>query len=110
MKKSLFDNPRAFAIFYDTMVAVEGTRQGRVLKTGGLMACVIDLGLDDAVAEGDTASTRQRFSVAVRQADWPDTLQPQVGDNIIFADGNGRLSGLSVARSLGDIVMEARSC
>lgn len=110
MNKSLFDNPRAFAIFYDTQVSVEGPRQGRVVKTGGLMACVIDLGLDDAVAEGDTSSTRHRYSVAVRQADWSDTLQPQVGDTVVFADGNGRLSVLSVASSLGDIVMEARSC
>ena len=110
MKKSLFDNPRAFAIFYDTQVSVEGPRQGRVVKTGGLMACVIDLGLDDAVAEGDTASTRHRYSVAVRQAEWPDTFYPQIGDTVLLAEEDGRLSVLSVARSLGDLVMEARSC
>lgn len=107
--KSLFDNPRAFAPFYDERIAVEGARSGRTLKSGPMRACVIDQGLDDAVVEGDTASTRQRYSVSVHEDEWTDVLQPQVGDTIILAGGE-RLSVMSVARSLGDIVMEARSC
>lgn len=110
MKKSLFDNPAAFAPFYDDTVAVEGTREGRVLKTGPLAACVFDQGLDDPIGEGDTASTRRRYTISIRFADWPDTFMPQNGDIVTLADGNGSLTVLSVARSLGDYVLEARSC
>jgi hypothetical protein len=107
---SIFQSKRAFAPFYDDIVSVEGQRQGRVVKTGGLMACVLDQGLDDAIGEGDADSTRRRYSVSIRTADWPDVFAPQRGDTVVLADGNERLSVLSVARSLGDIVMEARSC
>ena len=110
MKKPLFDNPAAFAPFYDDVVAVEGTRTDRVLKTGPLAACVFDQGLDDPLADGDVSSVRRRYSISIRVADWPDTAPPQIGDTVLLADGNGRLSVLSVARSLGDIVMEARTC
>ena len=58
--KSLFDNPRAFAPFYDDRIAVEGSRSGRTLKTGPLPACVFDQGLDDPISDGGTSSTRRR--------------------------------------------------
>ena len=107
---SIFQSKRAFAPFYDDIVAVEGQRQGRTVKTGGLAACVLDQGLDDAISEGDSDSIRRRYTIRIRASDWPDVFAPQRGDTLLLADGNERLSVLSVARSLGDIVMEARTC
>lgn len=106
---SIFHNPAAFAPFYDDVVAVEGAA-GRPLRTGPLAACVLDQGLDDPVAEGGVASARRRFTVSIRVADWPASRPPQIGDVVILADGDVRLSVLSAARSHGDFVMEARTC
>ena len=107
---SLFENPHAYAPFYDDTVAVEGQRPGRTVRTGALKACVLDQGLDDPLSDGDTASTRRRYTVHVRVADWPDTAPPQNGDVVTLSDGGSRLSVLSVARVHGDFVLEARTC
>lgn len=107
--KSLFDNPRAFAPFYDDLVTVEGSRSGRTLKTGPLPACVFDQGLDDPISDGGTSSTRRRYTVNVPVGDWPETTRPQGGDIITLADGS-RLSVMSVAVVMGDFAMEARTC
>lgn len=107
--KSIFQNPRAFAPFYDDRIAVEGARSGRTLKTGALPACVFDQGLDDPISDGGTSSTRRRYTINVKVSDWPDTTRPQTGDSIIMSDGT-RLSVMSVAVVMGDIAMEARSC
>ena len=107
--KSLFDNPRAFAPFYDDRIAVEGSRSGRTLKTGPLPACVFDQGLDDPLSDGGISASRRRYSINVPVGDWPDTTRPQAGDIVTLSDGS-RLSVMSVAVVMGDFAMEARTC
>lgn len=107
--KSLFEHAKAFAPFYDDIVAVEGPRGGRTLRTGALPACVFDQGIDDMASDGATAATRRSFTVVVRVSDWPDTSPPGVGDTVTLADGT-RLSVVSVGKSHGKFDMEARSC
>ena len=106
---ALFENPHAYAPFYDDTVAVEGKRGGRTLTTGALPACVLDQGLDDPISDGATSSTRRLYTVTVREADWPDTTPPRIGDVITLADG-AKISVKAVVRSHGDFALEARSC
>ena len=107
--KSRFDNPRAFAPFYDDCVAVEGARGSRTLKTGALSACVFDQGLDDPLSDGATSTNRRLYTVTIREADWSDESAPRIGDVITLADG-ARISVKSIVRSHGDFVLEARTC
>lgn len=107
--KSLFDNPRAFAPFFDDLVAVEGRRGARTVKTGALPACVFDEGLDETLQDGSTSTTRRRYSVYLRAADWPETEPPREGYYVLLADGT-KLSVMSVSRQHGDYQMEARTC
>ena len=107
--KSRFDNPRAFAPFFDDIVAVEGPRGSRPLKTGALNACVLDQGLDYPLADDVTSTNRRLYTVTIREADWPDESAPRIGDVITLADCT-RISVKSVARSHGDFVLEARTC
>lgn len=107
--KSLFDNPRAFAPFFDDLVSVEGRRGARTVKTGALPACVFDEGLDDTLQDGSASTTRRRYSISIRVADWPDTEPPREGYSVLLADGT-RLSVMSVSRQQGDFQLEARTC
>lgn len=107
--KSLFDNQCAFAPFYDDLVSVEGRRGSRTVQTGALPACVLDEGLDDTLQDGSTSTTRRRYSISIRVADWPDTEPPREGYSVLLADGT-RLSVMSVSRPLGDYQLEARTC
>ncbi len=107
--RSMFDNPRAFAPFYDDRIAVEGSRSGRTLKTGSMPACVFDQGLDDPISDGGTSSTRRRYTINVPVCRWPETIRPRGGDIITLSDGS-RLSVMSVAVVMGDFAMEARTC
>ena len=109
MNKSLFDNPRAFAPFFDDLVSVEGRRGSRTVQTGAIPACVLDEGLDDTLQDGATSTTRRRYSIRIRVVDWPDTEPPKEGDYVLLADGT-RLSVMSKSRDLGDYIMEARTC
>ena len=106
--KSLFDNQRAFAPFFDDLVSVEGRRGARTVKTGALPGCVCDEGLDESLQDGAT-TTRRRFSICLRALDWPDAEPPREGFNILLSDGT-RLSVVSVTRQQGDYQMEARTC
>ncbi len=106
---NLFHNPRAFAPFFDDLVSVEGRRGARTVQTGALPACVFDEGLDDTLQDGSTSTTRRRYSISIRVADWPDTEQPREGYSVLLADGT-RLSVMSVSRQQGDFQLEARTC
>ena len=107
--KSLFDNQRAFAPFYDDLVSVEGRRGSRTVQTGALPACVLDEGLDDTLQDGSTSTTRRGYSISIRVGDWPDTEPPREGYSVLLADGT-KLSVMSVSRQHGDYQMEARAC
>lgn len=120
--KSIFHSPRAFAPFYDELVAVEAKRPPRsrgasaAVMRSPLRACVIDMGLDDPLADGSTGTSRRRWSVRVRLRDWPEVAPPQIGD-LLHIPGEYALCGapvraavLSIARHEDDYVMEARSC
>lgn len=105
----LFHNPRAFAPFFDDLVAVEGRRGARTVKTGALPACVLDEGLDEPLQDASTSTARRRYSIRLRAADWPETEPPREGYFVLLADGT-KLSVMSVARHQGDYLMEARTC
>lgn len=85
---SPFDNPAAFAPFFRDRVAVEGTRAGGRSVAGTFLACVLDQGLDDAIAEGSTETARRVVSVTVRRADWFDVEPPQTGDAVTLESGD----------------------
>ncbi len=117
--RSIFHNPRAFAPFYDEVVAVEAKRArsggARVLRCT-VRACVLDQGLDEPLAEGSTGTLRRRWTIRVRAADWPYTTPPQIGDVARipgeFEQGGDpvRAAVLSIARHEDDWLMEARQC
>lgn len=119
---SIFHNPRAFAPFYDEIIAVEAQRPPRTrggapaVMRAPLRACVIDLGLDDPLADGSTGTNRRRWSVRVRIQDWPEVDPPQIGDRL-HIPGEFDLGGVPVKAAVQTIgrhddafIMEARSC
>lgn len=90
MKKSLFDNPKAFAPLFDDLVAVEGVRPGGRRIAGTFRACVLEQGLDDPLSDGSSGTDRRRVVVSFRIGgdSWPaDGTRPQAGDRITVADG-----------------------
>lgn len=109
---SLFDSPAAFAPFFRDRVAVEGTRAGGRRVAGAFRACVLDQGLDDAVAEASTGTVRRRIAVSfmIGGDSWPkDGTVPQKGDRVTLDDGT--TYGIDVVRRMmGVYVCEAREC
>lgn len=109
MKKSLFDNPYAFAPIFDTVVGVEGARQDKILR-GQFRACVFEQGLMDPLAETDSSSERRVVSINVPScgADGWIGGRPQVGDRVMLEDGT-RFRVCRVSHPMGgDWAMEAR--
>lgn len=85
----IFDNPAAFAPFYDTHVAVRGVRpDGRTIR-GTCPACVLDGGYDDVFDDdGGTGSRIRRIVVHIPKKEWADSrFPPQVGDEITIEHG-----------------------
>ena len=119
---SIFNNPAAFAPFFDSLVAVEGKRTPRsgcaraAVFRSPIKACVIDLGMDDPLMDGSTGTNRRRWSVRVRFADWPEVDPPQVGDKL-HIPGEFEIAGEPVKAAVQSInrtddcfIMEARQC
>ncbi len=118
---SIFNNPAAFAPFFDSLVAVEGKRTPRsgsaraAVFRSPIKACVIDLGMDDPLMDGSTGTNRRRWSVRVRIQDWPEVDPPQIGDRL-HIPGEFDLGGVpvkakvkAIVRHADDYIMEARS-
>lgn len=107
---NLFECPKAFAPMYDSVVGVEGVRQGKTLR-GQFRACVFDLGLCDPLAESDGSSARGAIRVLVPRCGDGAWIggRPQVGDSVRVA-GDPRAFRVSfVSLPLGqDWEMEAR--
>lgn len=92
---NLFDNPQAFAPFFDERVTVSVTRReaGQPYTLDlDLAACVTESGFDEAFGSRDGGSDRPAISVHVRRKGpgaWPEFLSsPQPGDRIARADGS----------------------
>ena len=102
---NLFDNPAAFAPFFDDEIVVEGRRKdddGTRKVEGSFSACVVYNGFSEALMEGDADSDVRTYSISIRSGDWVDGSKPQVGDRVRLADG----TQLAVSRTdnlLGDI-------
>ena len=109
MSGHMFENPGAFAPFFDTAVAVEAAREGgRVIRTT-VNACVLDMGLDEPFSDGGTDSRRRAYSVSVQRIDCERSgWRPQIGDVLKFDDGR-KLAVKSVSLPVGGAYeMEAR--
>ena len=102
---NLFDNPAAFAPFFDDEIFVEGRRKaddGTRKVEGSFPACVVYNGFSEPLIEGDADSDVRTYSVSIRSGDWVDGTKPQVGDRVRLADG----TQLAVSRTdnlLGEI-------
>lgn len=106
---SIFENPIAFAPFFNDEIFVAGVRPYGNFRTGALKACVLDCSLEEPFAEDSVASHIKRYAVRIRVADWPETSPPQIGDQVTLEAG-ATLSVMSLEVSHGDYVMEARTC
>lgn len=107
--KSLFDNPRAFAPFYDDRIAVEGKRGSRTLKTGQLPANLIDKSLEEPVSDNSTSTTVYRYRFLIDKDVWPELEDPRIGDVLTLSDGT-RLSFKDSGEENGNFYLEARTC
>lgn len=101
-----FDNPRAFAPFFDDPVVVEAKRAGRTVRTT-VRACVLDQGLDDPLVETSAASDRRVIAVRVQTACLACLGAPAVGD--VVAYNGARFAVERVELSHGAWEMRCRS-
>ena len=100
--KSRFDNPRAFAPFFDTYARITGVRAvGGTTRTvdGTFSICFLDDGYADTVAEDATASNVREATIYVaRKAPkedderkelvvWNDETPPKRGDQVHVLNG-----------------------
>lgn len=103
---NLFDNPAAFAPFFDDVIVVEGVRpsaDGAARKVeGSFSASVVYNGFSEPLMEGDADSDVRTYSVSIRSGDWVDGTKPQVGDRVRLADGT-RLAVSRTDNLLGEI-------
>ncbi len=107
--KSLFVNPRAYAPFFDEMVAVSGVRPNGGRVNTSARACVIDNGFDETLGDGDPANTRRSFSITILRREWRYTTSPQVGDTVTLSSSATALAVKSVETDDEFFHLEARS-
>lgn len=84
--RSAFDNPKAFAPFFDDLVVVEG-RRGADRFREACRACVLDSGFVDTDADAVAQSDEHVFSVRILRRDWPDGSGPRIGDTVRLDGG-----------------------
>lgn len=91
--KSRFDNPRAFAPFFDTYARITGVRAvGGTTRTvdGTFAVCYLDDGYADTIADEATASAVREATIYVKRkgADaWSDETPPKRGDMVHVLNG-----------------------
>lgn len=91
--KSIFNNPRAFAPFFDSYARITGTRAvGASTRTvdGTFAVCYLDDGYADTVADEATASAVREATIYVKRkgADaWSDETPPKRGDMVHVLNG-----------------------
>lgn len=105
----IFDNPAAFAPFYDSLVSINGNRRLRTIRST-FRACVIDQGFEDPLSADGTGSTRCAISVRIRKSGkqgWNDVTPPQVGD--VVTHGGVRFNVFDVELfDATDYILKAR--
>ena len=86
--KSVFENPKAIAPFFDDILVVEGRRAaGRDVRCT-VRACVLDHGFSDPLLNGASAASEAReLAVQLPRNFWPYTQPPQIGDRVKLASG-----------------------
>ena len=84
---SVFDNPKAFAPFYDQIVAVKGD-----VQSGTFKACVFEGGSDDPLAEASMGVDRRSITVIVPkfgEGGWNNVRPPAIGDLVTILSWGG---------------------
>lgn len=85
---SLFDNPAAFAPFYDQLVAVKGAAQSVTVK-----ACVFEDGFDVPLSEASYGADRRHIAVCVPkygEGGWNCEMPPKRGDILTVLSWGGK--------------------
>lgn len=102
----IFCNPAAFAPFFSTPVTLRCVGADRKNLTTTVQACVLDMGLDDPLAESDQQSAYSRISVRIHERDLSG-ITPRIKDRILLEDA--RAYGVAeVTRAHGDWVLVCR--
>lgn len=86
--KSVFDNPKALAPFFDDVLVIEGRRAGGRDVRCTISACVLDQGFSDPLMDGASSSSDAReLVVQLPRACWPYIQPPQIGDRVKMKTG-----------------------
>lgn len=104
---NLFDNPAAFAPFFDDEVTVRGGVSARRHIVATLKCCINDCAFEDALDESDAESRIRKLEVSFPVASWPFPESPQIGD-VVEIDSDSAYAAVAVQKRLGDWVLTVR--
>lgn len=82
-----FDNPHAFAPFYQTPIAFHGKRQGG-RPVAIPVKCSIIEGTYEPAADAVAPTAGRAFDITFPRAAWRDETPPQIGEWILYWEGH----------------------
>ena len=102
-----FNNPAAFAPFFDDEVTVRGGVPARRHIVATLKCCINECAFEDALDESDAESRIRKLEVSFPIASWPFPEPPQIGD-VVEIDSDSAYAAVAVQKRLGDWVLTVR--